>query len=75
MALVTVREKSAKKPEGAPDDWKAPTALVDESWVERWPDDFEIVGDASGAPIPSGDAPAQPPAQQQPTARQPRPEL
>lgn len=37
MALVTVRPK---------DDPKAQTLVVDEAWVARWPDDFDVVENA-----------------------------
>jgi hypothetical protein len=37
MALITVREK---------DNPDAPLIEVDERWVERWPEDFEVVRDA-----------------------------
>jgi hypothetical protein len=52
MALVRVKEKGA----GA----DAPATYVDEAWLERWPDDFELAPEAA-APAEGAQAPAQAP--------------
>lgn len=47
MALVRVKEK--KPAEGA----KPQFTYVDEAWLERWPDDFELAPEEPAAPAPA----------------------
>lgn len=66
MALVRVR---AKKTETNPEP-SAEVIEVDEGWLERWPEDFDLVRDETPAEAPAAPAAAKAPAAaEQPSER------
>lgn len=66
MALVIVRDKAAPEGGGEPAEH-----VVDSAWLERWPDDFELVRYVveEDAPAEPAKAPAGKPAPEPTPAR------
>lgn len=57
--LVRVRDKTSNE-----------IGYIGRAWLDRWPDDFEEIGDADTDPAPAPSAPTAAP--QQPAAPQPQ---